>query len=248
MNSSNKFCHFTSTENARNIISGESFFLSKYENMNDLAEAFLHKADKDRVFALSFSNSEALNIPAFYLYGGIDGKGCRIEFTGTKLRQILNNCNLYFVNGRNRKLKKAIDPSLYNIYYDWIYYIASNGYCEHRSERIESYNDLQDAIDKLKTNNKHFFIKSPIWKYENEFRIVIVFNEAVSYDRIAMCFDVKEKERGISLSFGPETTEEEFKQLSAEFSEYGVYKFKKTSDFAISMKLVDRNRELLKRN
>ena len=36
--SNTKFCHFTSIDNARNILSSESFFLSKYSKMNDLAE------------------------------------------------------------------------------------------------------------------------------------------------------------------------------------------------------------------
>ena len=246
--SSTKFCHFTSSDNARDILNSETFFLSKYDKMNDLAEAGLHSDEKNKVFVLCFSNSESLNIPAFYLYGGIDGKGCRIQFTDTKMREIVDGCSLFYVNKKFKRLKKEISKSEYKIYFDWIYYISSNGYCEHRNEDAKQYLNIDDAIAELKKNNKHYFIKNPIWKYENEFRIVIVFDHEIEYDKIALMFHIKDSDNGISVAFGPETTEEEYINLSNEFREYGVSKSNRTSDYAISMNLVMRNKRILKRS
>jgi len=244
--SNTKFCHFTSIDNARNILSSESFFLSKYSKMNDLAESKIHEKQDRRAFVLCFSNSEALNIPAFYLYGGIDGKGCRIQFTDARIRSLINDSDIYYVNKQNKPLKKAVSKSEYRIYYDWIYYISRDGYCEHKSERKQFGSSIDTALQELEKDNKHFFVKSPIWRYENEFRIVVVFEKDIPYDRISIKFAMNNKNSGVSIMCGPETKPEEYEQLKAEFRDYGVNKFKSSSDYAISMNLVDRNRQLLK--
>ena len=243
--SSTKFCHYTSLANARNILSSECFFLSSYNKMNDLAEADLHADENQRVFVLSLSNSEALNIPAFYLYGGIDGKGCRIQFTEAKMKEILDGCSVSFVNKHMKKLKKTVNPSDYDVLYDWIYYISFNGYCEHRNES-KPYAGFTSAVEELKKEKKHYFIKSPIWKYENEFRIVVVFRENIPYERIALNFRIKDNDRGISVKLGPETTQEEYRNLSDEFLDYGISNCKQSSDQKIRMGLIARNKELLK--
>lgn len=244
--SNTKFCHFTSTENARDILNSEMFYLSKYDKMNDLAEAGLHNDEKNRVFVLCFSNSESLNIPAFYLYGGIDGKGCRIQFTDTKIREIIHNSTLYFINKQFKPLKKAIPKTDYRIYFDWIYYISGDGYCDHKKNGTRHYKSIIEAIDNLKTDNRHYFIKNPIWKYENEFRIVVVFDRDIKYDNVALKFHIKDNDKGISVAFGPETTDKEYSDLSKEFLDYGVAKHMKTTDYAISMNLIPRNKRLLK--
>ncbi len=244
--SNTKFCHFTSTDNARDIMNSETFYLSKYDNMNDLAEAALHSDEKNKVFVLCFSNSESLNIPAYYLYGGIDGKGCRIQFTDAKISEIIQNNSLYYINKRLKPLKKEIPKTEYKVYCDWIYYISADGYCEHKKDGPKRYKSIDEALNELKTDNKHYFVKNPIWKYENEFRIVVVFNQDIEYDKIALKFHIKDSDKGVSISFGPETTENEYLALSKEFCEYGVSKNKKTTDYAISMNLVARNKRLLK--
>ena len=214
--------------------------------MNDLAEACLHEEEKNKVFVLCFSNSEALNIPAFYLYGGIDGKGCRIQFTDAKIREIINRCSLYYVNDQFKRLKKEIPKSEYEIYCDWIYYISSDGFCAHKNVEAKSYSDISAAFTELAKDNKHFFIKNPIWKYEKEFRIVVVFNREIKYSNVALKFPMGDADRGVSVAFGPETTDEEFSKLSNEFREYGIAKIVRTSDYAISMNLIARNMKLLK--
>lgn len=66
-----------------------SIYLSKFSGMNDGDEEYYHMCENNRTFILSLCHSEANDIPLFYLYSGIDGKGCRLEFTKNKLLQIL---------------------------------------------------------------------------------------------------------------------------------------------------------------
>lgn len=239
--SNTKFCHFTSSENARNILSGECFYLSKFNNMNDLAEAKLHSDEKDKVFSLSFCNSESLNIPLFYLYGGIDGKGFRLQFTASKINEILSNCSVHYVNKNNIRLKKEISHSQYTIDCDWIYYITSNGFCEYKDTLKTNYDSFDCAFQSLKKKDKHFYIKNKIWKFEKEFRIIVKFNEDIPYDKVALVFNIKENEKGISIVCGPEYTEAEIKKIKEEFSGYGISNVSPSSVNAISMKLCQKN-------
>lgn len=87
--SGTRFCHYTTIDSARKIISGETIYLNCFDNMNDLSERDDHKYEKDQVFTVSFCHSETKSIPLFYLYSGIDGKGCRMEFSAAKLREMI---------------------------------------------------------------------------------------------------------------------------------------------------------------
>lgn len=241
-----KYCHYTSVENARCILSGECFYLSRYSAMNDGAEETWHKGDDNRVFILSLCNSEAMSIPSFYLYGGIDGKGCRIELTEARIKRIMETGVVSYVNQKGRKLKQIVPRSDYDVYCDWVYYIASNGYCEHHGEKEMRYADREEALSKLRAENRHFFVKSPVWNYEKEYRMAVVFKKPVPYDRIALQFGIDSKERSMSVTYGPETTDKEYHDLSKEFEDYGIVKSGKAGDYKIRMNLVKKNKKLLK--
>lgn len=238
--STTKFSHFTSTENARKILSSGTFYLSKFNSMNDLSEAKLHDDDKDKVFSLSFCHSESLNIPLFYLYGGIDGKGCRLQFTPTKINDIIANNTVHFVNKNNVCLRKPVNKSSYSIDCDWIHYVTSNGHCEYKNDEKRRYESFENAVETLKNVDKHYFIKNLIWKFEKEFRIIVKFNEPINYDRIALKFVIKDNERGISLVCGPEYKEEDVKNVREEFLEYGIVKVDASITDAISMRLCEK--------
>ncbi len=244
--SNTKFCHYTTLENARSILSGECFFLSPFEKMNDGLEVEWHKDDKESAYVLSFCNSESLNIPMFYLYGGIDGKGCRIQFTDTKINEIVDNCRISYVNKQHKLLKTAVSSSSYEIHFDWVYYVTSDGWVEHRTEGKLPYKDFKEAMDELKKESKHFFIKNKVWNYENEFRIIVVFKEKIRYDNIAIRFNVKEKDRGISMFLGPEMDSVETESVRKEFTDYGITEDRIICDnkHPLKMNLVERNRRL----
>ena len=88
--SKTKFCHYTSMESARKILSDGKIFLNRFSSENDKAEYFLHGDEDNKIFSCCLCNSEAINIPLYYLYGGIDGKGCRIQFTASKLSNMIS--------------------------------------------------------------------------------------------------------------------------------------------------------------
>lgn len=251
VNTSLKFCHFTSKDNAASILSSRSFWFSRYDGMNDLAESELHKQENNSVFCLSFCNSNALNIPLYYLYAGIDGKGCRIDFSSSKINEIIGGkFKLFYVNSYGKVLKTEIPSKDYMLIADYIYYVADNGYTECNKMRTNEFgSSFADVYAKLKSKDLHYFVKSPIWKFEKEFRIVIKFNKPIKYPRIALEFCVNEKnERTIKVQCGPETTKEEVEQIREEFEDYNIKKVGSVLDCKrlIEMNLVKRNKHLIK--
>lgn len=241
--SSTKFCHFTTMDNARNIIQKEKIFLSKYSAMNDGLESSSHEDEDGKVFSLSFCHSESLNIPQFYLYSGIDGKGCRLQFTDSKINEILSNIKVYPVNKNYGCRKRPFDADEYEVLYDWIHYIPLDGRGEYRGKE-DYYDSLDKAKEVLTKNNKQYFIKNPIWKYEKEFRIIVKLKNKIKYDRVALAIDVKDNERGISIKLGPEVTGAEYDEIKNEFSDYGIRKIEMSSEYKIAMNLIKRNEKI----
>lgn len=223
INSNTKFCHYTSMENARKILSSNMFYFSRLDKMNDVMEKELHEDELKKVFVLCFCHSEALSIPMFYMYSGIDGKGCRIQFTDTKIRDIISHGEVFPVNKRFMKLKQSYNLDAYDIYAGWVNYSSQNNVCcFHKDKPVERFPDFITAFEEMKRQNRQYLVKNPIWKYEKEFRIVIKFHEEIEYEHIALVFPVKESDKGISLYCGPENREKEWKEISEEFKGYGV--------------------------
>lgn len=235
-----RYCHYTSVENARRILSAERLYLSKMDNMNDISEAELHKNDEYMTFSTCFCHSESKNIPMFYLYSGIDGKGCRIEMSAAKIKSIIRNVEIYPVNSKNICLKKPLNSEDYIIDYDWVHYISNNGFGSYRGKEGKWYTSFEDAC---KNEDVYFFLKNYIWRYEKEFRIIVRVKKDFPYKRIALRVPVKEKENSISITCGPELGKSEVDGIREEFNTYGIQKINSFSDdhIKISMNLVKRN-------
>ena len=244
--SNTKFCHYTTISNARNIVSNDgSIYLSKFSMMNDKDEESAHNDEDDCLFSFSMCHSNAKDIPLFYLYSGIDGKGCRIEFTKNKLNSIFNGV-VVPVNKKMVMLKKSFDPNDYEIMVGWIHYLSNDGTDYYKRNEYKRYPSLDDAKKELERINEHYFIKRKYWEYEKEFRIIIKFKQPVAYDRVAIRFPISRNESGISMKCGPELSDEELQDVREEFKDYGIKKIDRFNDIEIKMDLVSRNKELLK--
>lgn len=244
--SDTKFCHYTTIDNARNILRGGSFYMSEMSQMNDVGEADKHKEKSGTLFVNCFCHSEAKNIPMFYLYGGIDGKGCRVEFTESRLKKLVENCQVYPVNDKCQMLKQPFDGSEYEIACDWIYYMTPRGFYKYKNTEVLPLETYEATIEKLHKEGKDVFIKDYIWRYENEYRILVRFKNPIKYKRVAIKFDIGEKERGISMMCGPETEDVELTKIQEEFRNYGIMKITRPNKMGVRMGLVEKNRRLYK--
>ena len=237
-----RFCHYTSVETAGKILSSHSLQLSRLDKTNDLFEINCHD-DANRIFIACFCHSEAKSIPMFYLYSGIDGKGCRIEFTAAKINNILNDATVYPVNKRYNMMARQYSKDSFSVYADWIFYRNRDSETGYHKGKFKDRISEDDYLDR---EGIRFFEKQAMWRYENEFRIVVCFKEPQERERIAIMLPFNEKEHGISLMCGPETDDELYMEIEDEFTGYGITKISRVEAGRVKMNLVEKNKYLLK--
>lgn len=192
------FWHYTSLENAKLILDGDTpgFLASSLALMNDLDERQMHENEKKRVFSLCFCNTKMEKIPMWYMYSDLDGEGVALGFTPGKMRDFINSIErVYpFAKGKvNKKkpLRKGVD---FEIQAGWIAY-----YSPTTRKNVRFKGEWYDGVpDDFEIDN--YFIKSYPWYYEDEFRIVIMFKNECNFDQIYI--ELNEK-TPVKLMIGP---------------------------------------------
>lgn len=230
---SNKFCHYTTISNLDKIFQSGKIWASKITTTNDLSEKERYNENGNNKFLLCFCNSKSENIPMWYLYSGINGKGCRIEWTHTKMRKFIKSiCKVHPVY--DGKIQENITMNIneqFTIDYGWVYYIKCNkngNEIKYRGKKYILNNDISDF-----TNN-NYYIKSTEWNYEKEFRIVLtVKGKNINCEKLAIDIEISD----VLLRLAPE-----FKNTDQLFNYEGVKKYFKTmiknSELLISMNLI----------
>lgn len=194
--SDKKFYHYTQMKNVENICIGNNktryWFASNIMSMNDNDETKLHDADKERVYVISFSNSEAKkeNIPMWFLYGGVTGRGARIGLTKNAMNILINGIQCAYQISESCEINTKKEYKLgidFDLYYAWVNY---------------SKNPFKEKNEKNK-----YAIKGIDWKYEKEFRIILVFKESIG-KRVAIKINDKvfsnSIKGGVHVGLGPE--------------------------------------------
>lgn len=245
-----RFYHYTRINNAKLILAKDKincFFVSNIGSMNDLDEISNHEKEKDKVYAISFCNSKSENLPLWFLYGGINGTGVKIGFSADKMKRFLcDDMHVYKVGNdgkidESHELKHGVD---FEVKFGWIYYADYYGKIKYRGKSYSMVNEKE--FEKLATNN--FFIKRYSWNYEDEFRIVFIFNESVG-SRIALRFDKEKyyKDKGIWVGFGPNYNDDKYEKVKDDFkSETGLLKKQmKRSKLRVNYNLLGINKEII---
>lgn len=199
------FGYYTSLYTAKKIFclddtdgkNWKGFFVSALSGMNDLAEAKLHEERKKRVHMLCFCNSKKEWVHMWYLYGGIRGKGARIDFTPKTLLDFINSIDTLYpiVNGKpdfTKELKVGEDIEMS---YGWVCYRHESGDIEFKKE---TYTGTKDP----KKYKNFYFIKDYSWRYENEFRIVFKNKGESEYDKLFVPLPESIVSR-LKILFGP---------------------------------------------
>lgn len=203
------FYHYTSLDKARLILNnGNSsyFFMSKLCDTNDQDEINLHKTANEKIYILSFSNSDAKkeDIPLWYLYGGILGDGIKIGFSSKELLEIINNMDTVFEvkNDQVTKRKYEFKRNDYEVECGWIWYINGNeAKYKNKEYKIIDFSDKNDFVH-------NYFIKNYDWNYEKEFRIIVKMKKEVP-EKIAI--EIPKNKNGVvdcSIITGPNKNDE----------------------------------------
>lgn len=203
--SSSDFYYFTTVDSLEKILNcdGENYILvSPISKMNDLHERELHIKDGDSAYGLCFCNSDMDNIPMWYLYGGISGKGARMKITSRKMKDLISDIEFVYAVNNFKLGEKLYRYRDFDLEFGWIFYRENEEVIRYR----DAYYRLIDSIDSFEKDN--FFIKDIEWKYEKEFRILFRIHSPKKLpERIALPLNkakLMQNGGGLSVMLAPE--------------------------------------------
>lgn len=234
------FYHYTKLESINKILSGNSFLLSKIGSSNDPME----KMADENVYCLCFSTGINENLPLWYLYSGIDGKGGRLGFSAAKIYKLVESGSYKLVeeckeNAENKTNYKEVCDLNKNdievVLQDILYAKENERLCDLKYNTMTNHKITVEEFEKFKENNK-CFIKSLIWYYEKETRLAVKLKEPIinklSKDReykVKLSFDdLPEVKNNIKLTFAPQLYEEN--QLKMRYENW-IIEYLKANDY-----------------
>lgn len=210
---SSDFCHYTTLDSADKILKDNCFWMSKISETNDKNERKRYQNESD-TFLLCFCCSKTEQIPMWYLYSGINGKGVRLRFTAAKMRDFIRGIKtvnpIYLSendNSENEHQELTIDED-FQLEYGWVYYqkYKNKETVKYRNS-LYVINDVNKFEEGTGSSGKNFFIKDYEWNYEKEFRIIIKLKDSEKLKNLKKPPDkieIKLDQKMIKLMFGPE--------------------------------------------
>lgn len=235
----NNFFHYTTLESINKILSDNSFLLSKIGSSNDPME----KTADENVYCLCFSTGINENLPLWYLYSGIDGKGGRIGFSAAKIYKLIELGSYKLVeeckeNAENESNYKEVCDLNKNdievVLQDILYAKENERLYDLKYNTMTNHEITVEEFEKFKKSNK-CFIKSLIWYYEKETRLAVklkspIINE-LSKDReykVKLSFDdLPEVKNKIKLTFAPQLFDKD--QSETEYKNWLIEYLKKNN-------------------
>ena len=171
------YCHYTSIDTINKILEGKTFRLTSVTGFNDTMDTGQFGDAAGDYFSLCFSTGVNENLPLWYLYSGINGKGGRIQMTKDAVRSLIEN-------GRFRLCRSA--PTEYQDFpelepgndmelefRDMVYVreLEESKTCSLKYNTMTNYQVPKEEFRKYKENHCGF-CKGLIWYYEKETRLL----------------------------------------------------------------------------
>lgn len=175
------YYHYTSLENINSILKNKHFWLSCVAGFNDEIDKkqFGDENAQKEFYSLCFSTGVNENLPLWYLYSGIQGKGGRISFTKATIRDLINNVAVYKLyefqdNELSENPVMILEDGVtmkFN-FKDVLYYHKGNSELKLKYNTMTNYSIAVDEFEKIEEIWK-YCMKGLIWYYEKETRLVI---------------------------------------------------------------------------
>lgn len=202
------YFHYTTIENADKILNSGTFWLNNFEkDGND-------KNDRRQgEFSLCFSTGTSENLPLWYLYSGIDGKGVRLGLKKKDFIDLINNPKLYIAeyDSKNHILipgtEREIDKS--KVAARDILYIGKdstkNAY-RLKYNGASQFDISEEEYQIMKCEYEH--TKGLIWFYEKETRIQVKAEDIDESKEYRVVLDISKIIPKIKLRFAPNVDDE----------------------------------------
>ena len=183
------YFHYTRLETAKKIISNGEVWLSNVSGINDEhdKEQFGDTEEQRQYFVFCFSTGVNENLPMWYLYAGLEGKGVRLEVKPTYIKNILSRGTFdLFETGEGEKRGNSLmslqrDVNMDLSFYDVLYSKRSSSGNDYdlKYNTLSNYNKINaDEMNKYK-DQRRGFSKDIVWYYEKETRLLIRLHDDV---------------------------------------------------------------------
>ena len=178
-----RYFHYTTLETVKNILKGNQFWISNVNGFND-EEDKKQFTDGNTCFSICFSTGVHENLPLWYLYAGADGKGARISFTPTAIKNAIQKGKYELfekiqepsnVPGLGNRVASLIDGENMEVsFYDVIYYKENpnEGKCDLKYNTMTNHEISIGEMNKF-LKKRNGFCKDLVWYYEKETRLLI---------------------------------------------------------------------------
>lgn len=191
----NCYYHYTNLSSAVNIISSQSFWLTRgnSSSMNDQHECHFKGTDDiwDKTYLASFSFGDSENMAMWGLYCLPWEEAVRISIPKKEMKKWLDSIKVIYKVENNNLGFPRIQPTV-----KFEKTLADIVYIDGRKESKSSklfWGNRTIKLDKTKTLENISscpkmtgYIKNAAWKYENEVRINIKFAETIGCEKIAV--------------------------------------------------------------
>lgn len=215
------YFHYTKLNVADSILQNRKFWLSNVSGFNDTkdTEQFMSKTSETveelvPYFSLCFSTGVHENLPLWYLYAGLDGRGARIGLTQAGIKKLIKNgrYSLGLFESDEEGNEKIIDEIMnlengktMNLFFRDVIYAQpgeGEGCCALKYNTMTNYRIPNQEFERYNKEHKGFQ-KGLIWYYEKETRLIIqlVGDAEKEWEKWKEKIKSKEKNIRIILSF-----------------------------------------------
>lgn len=169
-----EYYHYTKLDVVNRILENNRIRFGCVERFNDKEEV-KQIVDSKHKFALCFSTGVNENLPLWYLYSGISGKGARLRLKKSIFKRMIEKPSFYLCHfSGERKISEVLLKSS-----DYSFKVRDVLYCSIKDCKTSAkYNTMTnynipkcDLKAYIKSNNG--FTKNIIWFYEKETRLLI---------------------------------------------------------------------------
>lgn len=170
-----EYYHYSDIDAIKGILSKKKIWVSSMCFSNDATEHNRFGDDTYRYFQLCFSTGTTENLPLWFLYSGINGKGLRIAFKKSDIRKICNldDIRIELFDNDTEKRVQLINGRNCSVQFKDVIYRKkeSNGYRLKYNQKV-CYGFPKNEMMQVESYNTGF-IKDIIWFYEKETRLLI---------------------------------------------------------------------------
>lgn len=226
------YYHYTTAKAVDSILSGNSFWVSNVSGFNDTIDKKQFGNEEKFCFSLCFSTGTSENLPLWYLYSGINGKGARISISKSSIQCLVQESTFKLCEfNDNKTIASSFAPitldrekDLVCTFRDVLYY---NQVVEGKTRlkyNTMTNNDFPDSeFNKYKERHSGF-CKSLIWFYEKETRLVLRLNSEIrkkidSTKKYVIVMKFNEAVRKkMKITFAPNVTKSDMENIEKEYT------------------------------